>query len=115
MAWKMCHLRFAFIFKLHFKKVNKKIFQNYKFPKAYSVNAGNIKKAKDVISNYTAYGGTDIYTSLRTALHLVKKEEELNEDGTKQSMIVFLTDGDPTIRVQDPKTITTKVCLFILF
>ena len=59
---------------------------------------GNLSEAYDVILNLNADGGTDINEALITALNLandVKKNKEIGS-GTQQ-MIVFLTDGEPTV------------------
>lgn len=56
-----------------------------------SATAENIGKAKRFVQDIEASGGTNIDEALRAALTLLK-----NEPGT-QKMVVFLTDGLPTV------------------
>ena len=92
------------------QKVKYVTLENVKFPKAYSVNADNIKKAKDAVSNLTADGTTSMYSALEVALHLVELERiqlQTNEINYRQPMIIFLTDGEPTD--SSPEYITKKI------
>jgi len=50
------------------------------------------------VSGMRAVGGTDINTALQTALAMLK-------DASRPNMLVFLTDGQPTVGVTDMKTI----------
>lgn len=42
-----------------------------------------------------AYGGTDIQSALKIGLQLV--HQNLLKDKTHQPLIIFLTDGEPTV------------------
>ncbi|KAF2896709.1 hypothetical protein ILUMI_09464 [Ignelater luminosus] len=74
-----------------FQPLNK----NFDFPRAYEVNVDNINKAKSIISDFKASGVTNIYSALRVGLHMVElAQDQLNNS---RPVIVFLTDGEPTI------------------
>lgn len=64
-------------------------------------SAENLTKARHFVENIEASGGTNIDDALRAALDLVK-----NEPG-KTKMIVFLTDGLPTVGETNIDTILT--------
>ena len=64
-------------------------------------NAENLTKARRFVENIEASGGTNIDDALRAALDLVKDESG------KTKMIVFLTDGLPTVGETDINTILT--------
>jgi len=85
-------------------------FSYYKFPNAYLANSDNIKKAKDAVSKLVATGGTDIYSALRVGLHLI--ESAKSSDNKHQPMIMFLTDGEPTVREKSRDAITKKITEF---
>ncbi|MBU0533689.1 MAG: VWA domain-containing protein [Candidatus Omnitrophica bacterium] len=63
-----------------------------------SVNNKSINEALDFIDNLSARGGTDINDALSSALAMIT-------DSQKPKMIIFLTDGQPTVGVTDMKTI----------
>ncbi|KAF5307803.1 hypothetical protein FQR65_LT06675 [Abscondita terminalis] len=70
---------------------------NGTFPRAYSANADNIKKAKDAINKLNSDGSTDMYKGLEVGLHLIEVERTDKDNKIKrQPIVVFLTDGDPT-------------------
>lgn len=69
----------------------------------------NIDKAKEVINNYQPDGGTNIYEALKIALHLYELELKKNKGFNKQPIIVFLTDGDPTVGVTATDEIINKL------
>lgn len=69
----------------------------------------NIEKAKEVINNYQPDGGTNIYEALKIALHLYDLELKKNKDFNKQPIIVFLTDGDPTVGITGTEEIVNKL------
>lgn len=62
-------------------------------------SAENVTKARHFVENIEASGGTNIDDALRAALDLVKDEPG------KTKMIVFLTDGLPTVGETDINTI----------
>ncbi|CAH0722782.1 unnamed protein product, partial [Brenthis ino] len=71
----------------------------------------NIAKAQIIVSRLAASGGTNIYEALRVALDLIHKVDEKNqtsqsantteiqktETSELEPIIIFLTDGDPTV------------------
>ncbi len=69
------------------------------------VNAGGEaeKEALEFIGELKPVGGTNIDEALRMALRLRQEESD------RPFMVVFLTDGQPTIGVTDPKTIVENV------
>lgn len=56
-----------------------------------------------------ATGGTNIYEALRVGLHLVKLRQTRTGDKNAQPLIVFLTDGDPTVGKTSPTDIISQV------
>lgn len=64
-------------------------------------NAENLAKARHFVESTEASGGTNIDDALRASLDLVKDEPG------KTKMIVFLTDGLPTVGETDINTILT--------
>ncbi|KAF5288023.1 hypothetical protein FQA39_LY15552 [Lamprigera yunnana] len=70
--------------------------ENGTFPRAYSANADNIKKAKDSVEKLKSDGSTNMHRALELGLHLVQVEREDKSNIKRQPMIIFLTDGDPT-------------------
>ncbi|RVE43998.1 hypothetical protein evm_011353 [Chilo suppressalis] len=96
--------------------------------------AENVAKAKVIVSRLFASGGTNIYSALDVAIDLVKKgvgwtpepaqsnetttelvqehipvpasNTEVSAEFTKlEPIVIFLTDGDPTVGVTDPTRI----------
>jgi Ca-activated chloride channel family protein len=63
----------------------------------------NLDRARRFVDNIEAAGGTNIDEALRAALDLLRDEE-----GT-QKMVVFLTDGLPTVGETDINTILSHV------
>ncbi len=72
-------------------------------PKMLPATDENIKRAKAFVADIEAAGGTNIDAALGSALSLIK-----TETGT-QKMIVFLTDGLPTIGETNIETILKHV------
>ncbi|MCW3095246.1 MAG: uncharacterized protein JWL77_864 [Chthonomonadaceae bacterium] len=64
-------------------------------------SADNLVKARHFVENIEASGGTNIDDALRAAVDLIKDEPG------KTKMIVFLTDGLPTVGETDINTILT--------
>ncbi|KAF5307808.1 hypothetical protein FQR65_LT06680 [Abscondita terminalis] len=84
---------------------------NATFPRAYSANAANIKKAKDAINKLNSEGLTDMYNGLEVGLHLIEVERtDKNNKIKQQPIVIFLTDGAPTD--YSTEDITTKVSEF---
>ncbi|CAH1130948.1 unnamed protein product [Ceutorhynchus assimilis] len=75
-------------------------------PPSVPANQENIDKAKKVIKEWEANGGTDIESALKIALRVVAKS---NNDKNVQPMIVFLTDGEPTVGNSVPEQITSAI------
>lgn len=63
-----------------------------------SVDSKSINGALEFIDNLSASGGTDINDALLSALKMIT-------DSEKPKMIIFLTDGQPTVGVTDIKDI----------
>ena len=63
----------------------------------------NVKRAKAFVADIEASGGTNIDEALKAALDLSKTED------STQKMIVFLTDGLPTIGETNVETILKRV------
>lgn len=79
------------------------------FPPAYPVNNNTIKKANKYVDQMFATGGTNIYEALRVGLHLVKLRQTRTGDKNAQPLIVFLTDGDPTVGKTSPTDIISQI------
>jgi len=63
----------------------------------------NIENATEFVEQLRARGGTDIYEALQTALEL------LDEDSNRPKIVVFLTDGRPTVGITEYTDILQKV------
>ncbi|EFA04008.2 inter-alpha-trypsin inhibitor heavy chain H4 isoform X2 [Tribolium castaneum] len=81
---------------------------NQVLPPAYKATDENKEKAKKVVEKLNAYGGTDIKSALEVGLKLVKKNKENKEDA-HQPIIVFLTDGEPTMGETNTEKITSAI------
>lgn len=99
----------------------------------FPATAENIKKAQDYINALVATGGTNIHDAIVIALNLTShirqssasakngtavSAESTNTTEAKQvnvlpdgveSLIIFLTDGEPTVGVTNPTTIQTLI------
>lgn len=82
-------------------------------PPPYQVSDDNIKKAKQVVDKLSAFGGTDIKSALEVGLKIVKMSKE-DTNNTHQPIIVFLTDGEPTVGETQPEKITAAVRINML-
>ncbi|KAJ8981374.1 hypothetical protein NQ317_000241 [Molorchus minor] len=69
------------------------------------VSKETINKAKKVVENIHADGGTFIIGGLEVALYLVKLGHKQNILEKHQPIIVFLTDGDPNIGLSSTEEI----------
>ncbi|MFQ5824741.1 MAG: VIT domain-containing protein [bacterium] len=67
-----------------------------------AANSTNIQEALSYIDRFTASGGTNINDALLTALSELKQDSFSN-------MIIFLTDGQPTVGETDNETIRQNV------
>ncbi|MDD5455260.1 MAG: VIT domain-containing protein [Candidatus Ratteibacteria bacterium] len=85
-------------------------------------DSGNIRGALNFIDKLVASGGTDINGALLSALKMAAAlEGKQTRSGTRPKMIVFLTDGQPTVGVTEMESIlknledanTTKSRLFV--
>ncbi|KAG8312244.1 hyaluronan metabolic process [Homalodisca vitripennis] len=79
----------------------------------YPATSLYIQKAKDVIEKMTAGGGTNIHGALKTAM-LAATASFINTTAntTKpkpEPIVIFLTDGDPTIGITDHNKILSMV------
>lgn len=61
----------------------------------------------DVVGKLNAFGGTDIESALKVAIQLIEKHQQ--EDKTHQPLVVFLTDGEPTVGEINTAKITKTV------
>ncbi len=68
-------------------------------PKLEPASEANVSRARKFVENIEASGGTNIDEALRAALKLVK------DDAGTQKMVVFLTDGLPTVGETNINTI----------
>ncbi|XP_044268022.1 inter-alpha-trypsin inhibitor heavy chain H4-like isoform X2 [Tribolium madens] len=81
---------------------------NQVLPPAYQATEENKEKAKKVVDKLNAYGGTDIKSALEVGLKLVKKNKE-DKKNTHQPIIMFLTDGEPTMGETNTEKITSAI------
>ena len=70
-----------------------------------SASAENVKAAREFISDLRARGGTNINEALLTALG----NGSGGSDSGRPRMVIFLTDGQPTVGVRDPAEILRNV------
>lgn len=61
------------------------------------------------METFSPNGGTNIYEALKIALHLYDLKKKSSADFNKQPLIVFLTDGDPTVGETNINQIVSKV------
>ncbi|XP_026466177.1 inter-alpha-trypsin inhibitor heavy chain H4-like isoform X2 [Ctenocephalides felis] len=82
-------------------------------PAAYPANENYLSKAKEEVSKLEANGGTNIYDSLEIAMRVANRgvdSETLTSGVPKpEPLIIFLTDGDPTVGETDLNKIYTMV------
>lgn len=78
-------------------------------PPAFRVNPENIQKAYGVVDGFDANGGTNIYSALKMAQRLVELAADDNRENHRQPLVMFLTDGDPTVDVTDTSRIIADV------
>lgn len=83
--------------------------ETVELPPAFVVNRKNVNKAKSVVDSFDADGGTNIYSALKIALRLVESAANDNKAHSRQPLIIFLTDGDPTVDVTDLSRIINDV------
>lgn len=70
--------------------------------KLVEANADNVAKAKEYINKLEALGATDIEGALMKALSMRTEDK-------RPFIIVFITDGKPTIGVKEPKDIIANI------
>uniref|UniRef100_A0A6P7EY96 Inter-alpha-trypsin inhibitor heavy chain H4-like isoform X1 n=1 Tax=Diabrotica virgifera virgifera TaxID=50390 RepID=A0A6P7EY96_DIAVI len=76
-------------------------------PNALAATKEAISKGKAVIEKLQDTGLTNMLGSIETGLHLVHKE--LKSGSKRQPLIIFLTDGDPTMGISNTEEITKIV------
>ncbi|XP_072396148.1 inter-alpha-trypsin inhibitor heavy chain H4-like isoform X1 [Diabrotica undecimpunctata] len=76
-------------------------------PNAVAATKEAISKGKAVIDKLQDTGLTNMLGSIETGLHLVNKE--LRTGSKRQPLIIFLTDGDPTMGISNTEEITKIV------
>jgi Ca-activated chloride channel family protein len=82
------------------------------FDKLVEASKRNRAKAEEYIKDLKATGGTAIDDALKKALELRKKgegKEEKEAQSGRPFVIIFLTDGRPTIGVTDEEEIVSRV------
>ncbi|XP_063902770.1 inter-alpha-trypsin inhibitor heavy chain H3-like isoform X1 [Zophobas morio] len=89
-------------------EIPKKNKTNQVLPPPYEATEENINKAKQVVEKLSAYGGTDIKSALEVGLKIIKKNRE-DKGNTHQPIIIFLTDGEPTVGETTPDKITSAI------
>nr|XP_044991890.1 inter-alpha-trypsin inhibitor heavy chain H4 isoform X4 [Jaculus jaculus] len=79
-------------------------------PSLVRASAENVKKATDYASRIQARGGTNINDAMLMAVKLLDRSNraELLPEGSV-SLIILLTDGDPTVGETNPKIIQKNV------
>lgn len=92
-------------------KETKEKVEDVALPPAFPVNEENVKKAKEVVDNFSSTGGTNIYSALKIAFRLVELAAHSNKAQVRQPLIIFLTDGDPTEDVTDINRIIRDVSI----
>lgn len=70
--------------------------------KLVEANTENVAKAKEYINKLEALGATDIEGALMKALSMRSEDK-------RPFMIIFITDGKPTIGVKEPKDIIANI------
>lgn len=85
--------------------------EDVELPPAFEVNENTIKRAKRIVDSFEADGGTNIYIALKIALRLVESAADENKSNNRQPLIIFLTDGDPTIYVTNTNRIIRDVSI----
>lgn len=88
----------------HTEKPKEKIEQV--LPPSFEASQENVDKAKQVIKQLEANGGTDIQSALKTGLEIVSRNKDPK---AHQPIIVFLTDGEPTVGEFSTEKITSTV------
>lgn len=84
-------------------------FQNNSFPEAFPVTQNTIQEANNTVQDFDANGGTNIYFALRIGIYLAKNFQEKKKESVIQPLIIFLTDGEPTVGPTDPKKIEADI------
>jgi len=74
-----------------------------------AATAENRKKAVEWVKRLEPLGGTDINEALLKALEMAPKTTEGSQSKRRPFMVVFLTDGEPTVGVDDPLKILKNV------
>lgn len=69
------------------------------YPNLVAASEENVSKAKHFVENIEASGGTNIDEALKSALGL------FNNEDSRENMVVFLTDGLPTVGETNVNTI----------
>ncbi|XP_066249128.1 inter-alpha-trypsin inhibitor heavy chain H4-like isoform X3 [Euwallacea similis] len=75
-------------------------------PPSFPASAENIESAKQIIKEFHANGGTDIESALEVGLKIVASTADPK---SHQPILIFLTDGEPTVGEIDAEKITKKI------
>ncbi|KAJ3655071.1 hypothetical protein Zmor_014214 [Zophobas morio] len=77
-------------------------------PQAAEATEENIKKAKDIVTDKSLLGSTNIIAGLEVGVFLIKRTQE-NKPKKYEPMIIFLTDGLPNVGIFSRDEITNIV------
>ncbi|XP_060603951.1 inter-alpha-trypsin inhibitor heavy chain H3-like [Ruditapes philippinarum] len=75
-------------------------------PEMKKANSDNINEATEFVQNLIAEGGTNVHDALTDGLDILQNS---NDVGVNAPIIVFLTDGDPTVGVTNFNEILNAV------
>merc|ERR1711962_170365 len=79
---------------------------------SYSIprNNGDVSKAYDFVLDLKEGGSTDINAALLKAIEIAKEVKKLEEiDSKTEQLIIFLTDGEPTVGVTSSTSIKKNI------
>jgi Ca-activated chloride channel family protein len=76
------------------------------FGEPASADEANLKKAADYVTELKAIGGTNIEEAIHLALG---KKEEKDRDSNRPHIVLFITDGKPTIGERDGEKLVKKI------
>ncbi|RPJ05738.1 MAG: VWA domain-containing protein, partial [Spirochaetaceae bacterium] len=75
------------------------------FPSVVEANTARLKEASEYINRISAIGGTNVEDALTKAF----SQNALQQDPNRLTLVVFITDGKPTIGEIDPELLAKKI------
>ncbi|XP_066157738.1 inter-alpha-trypsin inhibitor heavy chain H4-like isoform X2 [Euwallacea fornicatus] len=75
-------------------------------PSSFPASTENIESAKQIVQKFHANGGTDIESALEVGLKIAASTADSK---AHQPILIFLTDGEPTVGEIDAEKITNKI------